>query len=82
MKSYATDLEQEATKIKYPILAKSKDHEFIVMFTSSNHGMLVYMPEDCDLHYLGKISTTWVDITDNYTWRILPEGFEIKLVQE
>ncbi len=65
-------------KRKYPLLAKDRETDLVVLFTDSKTGTVV----NVDYSYnLGHYENDWEDIDDG-GWEIFPPGTKVTLTQE
>jgi hypothetical protein len=75
------------TDIKFPCLAKCQTMfekaSFVVLFSSNKCGTVVQVNDQfyCN-RKLGFYSDSWTDIMDQNTWKILPPGTKVELIQE
>lgn len=71
--------ETRAPTIWYPLLAKAKSSDYIVLFTASTEGVVLYGSE---VYKVGHFSADWISCWDTSLWQILPEGTTITLTQD
>ena len=79
---HVVEREKKEDTIKYPILAKWKNAEAVVLFTSNNSGILVSDPEA--INWVGDLATDGILELDVYTeeWEILSSGSSVTFLQE
>lgn len=82
MKSEVKTSFPETKELKFPLLARSKVNQTIVLFTDIGTGTVVASNENWSDENLGKYSNTWIDCNNANNWEILPAGSTITLTQE
>ncbi len=75
------DQKENAPKITFPVLAKAKSDETVVLFTSPTCGT-VLVPGKKDSESIGEFSKIWCQVSEGITWQILPPGSTVTLEQE
>lgn len=81
MKSNLIVSKPTAEVLKFPLLAKATNSDYVVLFTSIDTGMVV-CSGDRGIYGTGHYADSWTNVTDKESWIILPVGTKIELVQE
>ncbi len=68
-------VENNKARLAFPLLAKNKGRDLVVLFTNKTSGTVVHGEG------IGRYSENWNDVT-SYHWEILPSGSRIIIVQE
>lgn len=79
-----------AENLKFPLLARSKVDETVVLFTGMNAGFVVSPPKNnpaTAFHEIGydggeERGIYWIDCAKSSNWEILPSGSSVTLFQK
>lgn len=73
-------LELRESEVEFPLLAITLDEKILVLFVSHNAGTCIDKGISIK-NKVGEFRTDWIDVRNTKTWRILPFGSKITLIQ-
>ena len=69
--------EQSVKELKYPVLMKNVNYDYVVLFTGEKEGVIVYSNED--MCVLGRNNDCWISANNTEHWEKLDPEYTIKL---
>jgi hypothetical protein len=76
MKSELINSKAKAKEINFPVLAKKRQEEYVILFYEEGSGVVVVGGA---VYNVGDHDTDWISVLDDSIWEILPPGAKVVL---